>query len=133
MNLRELAEEMRIETLEAGVKLERYDRIVVLQAEKFPDVVLDFLTRVYNSLYKEVVNVRRLITADMWALYKVTPDSRHLKEQQLLSAAQYKLKLIWKRLSPEFAEKLHHGPTNPLPYEYLLKEHKNNVKQNKTK
>lgn len=117
---------MRKETLEAGVKPTRFETITVKEYAKFPEIVEDFLQRINKHIFVDLLNVRGLITPNMWAVQKMI-QAYDLTEYQLLRKIQYQLRVIWMRPSKDFLSKLTYGVDNPLPYEFL-KAHAKHLK-----
>jgi len=94
-----LAEEMKAETLEAGIPEAIYLKMVSnLDCKSLPELIAlsDWLQEVHREDFNEILKIRKLVPAKNWMYYKLNPGFRPLREQILLAKAQKKLKQTWR-------------------------------------
>ncbi len=99
-----------------------------MKAEKYPEVVHDFLRRIHESLFLRLKEIRGLVTPDMWAMYELTLHDKELKEQILLLEQQRLLRVIWKRVTADKFGAWEKRENNPLPFEYLFSRREHDLK-----
>ncbi len=112
------------------MKEDRYDRITKEKAVKYPELVFDFLRRVYETVYADVAAARNEIPAEMWNMYAALQITDQ-DEQKALRKKQFLLRTIWQRSDADKQKLYTIGPNNPVPFEVLFKKMKDEYKLGK--